>query len=87
MALERAPYLSLRKSIEEKGWDLDGIEWYRRIMTELSDKTMVEHVQQKLCRQLAEVLIRGMLESGYEFASRAINLKSKSLRFNFVFVF
>ncbi|KAI1721349.1 tetratricopeptide repeat protein 7B [Ditylenchus destructor] len=81
MALERAPYLSLRKSVSERRWDLEGIEWYRRIMTELSDKSMVEKVQQKLCRQLAEVLLRGMLESGYDFSSRAINLKSKSLSF------
>uniref|UniRef100_A0A915EDQ4 Tetratricopeptide repeat protein 7 N-terminal domain-containing protein n=1 Tax=Ditylenchus dipsaci TaxID=166011 RepID=A0A915EDQ4_9BILA len=57
MALERAPYLSLRKSVSDRRWDLDG-----RIMTELSDKSMVDKVQQKLCRQLAEVLMRGMLE-------------------------
>uniref|UniRef100_A0A914CD93 Tetratricopeptide repeat protein 7 N-terminal domain-containing protein n=1 Tax=Acrobeloides nanus TaxID=290746 RepID=A0A914CD93_9BILA len=80
ISLERVPHLYLHKNY---GWDSDGVEWYRRIMTALSDKSMVEQLQQRLCRQLAEVLLRGMLDGGYDVSShsKAINLKSESLNF------
>ena len=79
ISLERVPHLYLHKNY---GWDSDGVEWYRRIMTALSDKSMVEQLQQRLCRQLAEVLLRGMLDGGYDVSShsKAINLKSESLK-------
>lgn len=82
VALERVPHLSLHKNYADRKWDSDGVEWYRRIMTALSDKSMVEQLQQRLCRQLAEVLLRGMLDGGYDVSShsKAINLKSESLK-------
>ncbi|KAI6175200.1 Tetratricopeptide repeat protein 7B [Aphelenchoides fujianensis] len=62
---------------------LAGIELYRHIMTELSDKSAVEQIQQRLCRQLAEVLLRGSFDSSYSLAegSRAISNKSSDLNF------
>ena len=78
-ALERVPYLSLRKNFNDKRWDPDGLEWYRRITTVLSDKLVVARLQQKICRQFAEVLLRGMVDFGYD--SKAISSKSESLNF------
>jgi hypothetical protein len=50
-------------------------------MTTLSDKVAVEHIQQRLCRQLAEVLLRGSFESSIGGAqSPSLDLKSKSLK-------
>ncbi|MFH4975241.1 hypothetical protein AB6A40_001950 [Gnathostoma spinigerum] len=78
--LERVPVLRLRHNVCDKPWDSEGVEWYRRIMTSLGDKIVGEKLQQRLSRQLAEVLIRGMPESDYT-ASLSVNKKSQSLGF------
>jgi hypothetical protein len=59
-----------------------GVEWYRRIMTVFGDKPMAQHMQQKLSRQLAEVLMRGTSDSSYssQFDSNAVGKKKQSLR-------
>jgi hypothetical protein len=56
-------------------------------MTTLSDKSAVEHIQQRLCRQWAEVLLRGSFESSYSIgggSSPAINQKSEKLKWVFL---
>ncbi|CAD5208472.1 unnamed protein product [Bursaphelenchus xylophilus] len=82
-AMERAPFLLLRRSVLERKSDEEGVELYRRIMTELSDKSVVAETQQRLCRQLAEILLRGSMESSLSMrnGSKAINEKSKMLNF------
>uniref|UniRef100_A0A7E4VXZ7 TTC7_N domain-containing protein n=1 Tax=Panagrellus redivivus TaxID=6233 RepID=A0A7E4VXZ7_PANRE len=77
--LERVAYLALRRNNNERRWAAEGIEWYRRIATILCDKIIVVRLQQRITRQLAEILLRGMIDVGYD--SKAINLKSESLRF------
>ncbi|VDK68060.1 unnamed protein product [Litomosoides sigmodontis] len=78
--LERVPLLRLRHNLIDRPWDDEGIEWYRRIMTSLGDKVVGEKLQQRLSRQLAEVLIRGMPDSGY-MESQSVSTKSQNLRF------
>ncbi|VDM44239.1 unnamed protein product [Toxocara canis] len=78
--LERVPLLRLRRNLCDRPWDVEGVEWYRRIMTSLGDKLIGEKLQQRLSRQLAEVLIRGMPESDY-MSSQSVNSKSQSLGF------
>ncbi|VDM97899.1 unnamed protein product [Thelazia callipaeda] len=78
--LEKVPLLRLRHNIVDRPWDNEGIEWYRRIMTSLGDKMVGEKLQQRLSRQLAEVLIRGVPDSGY-VESQSVNTKSQYLRF------
>ncbi|KAI6211820.1 Tetratricopeptide repeat protein 7B [Aphelenchoides besseyi] len=83
-AMESAPmFLSKRNGDEKRSDLLAGIELYRHIMTELSDKSAVEQIQQRLCRQLAQVLLRGSFESSYSLVdgSNAINKKSSNLSF------
>lgn len=46
--LERVPLLHLRRSLCDRPWDLEGIEWYRKIMTSLGDKIVGEKLQQRL---------------------------------------
>ncbi|KAK0416705.1 hypothetical protein QR680_012640 [Steinernema hermaphroditum] len=83
--LERVPLLTLRRNVCDKRWDANGVEWYRKIMTSLGDKAIGERLQQRLSRQLAEVLIRGMLESDYDQSSLnkslSVTEKSQSLGF------
>uniref|UniRef100_A0A914YL17 Tetratricopeptide repeat protein 7 N-terminal domain-containing protein n=1 Tax=Panagrolaimus superbus TaxID=310955 RepID=A0A914YL17_9BILA len=79
IALERVSYLSLRRNTSDRRWDLEGLEWYRKIAIALSDKLVVMKLHQRLCRQLAEVLLRGMIDVGYD--SAAIYSKSESLKF------
>ena len=52
-------------------------------MTELSDKSAVEHIQQRMCMRLAEVLLRGSFDGSYLMASgsRAISQKASSLKY------
>ncbi|MCP9259481.1 hypothetical protein DINM_002425 [Dirofilaria immitis] len=78
--LERVPLLRLRHNLIDRLWDDEGIEWYRRIMTSLGDKVIGEKLQQRLSRQLAEVLIRGMPDFGY-MESQSVSTKSQNLRF------
>ncbi|VDK61460.1 unnamed protein product [Onchocerca ochengi] len=78
--LERVPLLRLRHNLIDRLWDDEGVEWYRRIMTSLGDKVVGEKLQQRLSRQLAEVLIRGMPDSGY-MESQSVSTKSQNLRF------
>ncbi|CAD5205691.1 unnamed protein product [Bursaphelenchus okinawaensis] len=82
-AMERAPFLLLRRSVLERKSDEEGIELYRKIMTELSDKSVVAETQQRLCRQLAEILLRGSMESSLSMrnGSKAISEKSNLLNF------
>uniref|UniRef100_A0AC35GQM8 Tetratricopeptide repeat protein 7 N-terminal domain-containing protein n=1 Tax=Panagrolaimus sp. PS1159 TaxID=55785 RepID=A0AC35GQM8_9BILA len=79
IALERVSYLSLRRNTNDRRWDLEGLEWYRKIAIGLSDKVVVMKLHQRLCRQLAEVLLRGMIDVGCN--SAAISSKSESLNF------
>uniref|UniRef100_A0A9J2NR25 Tetratricopeptide repeat protein 7 N-terminal domain-containing protein n=1 Tax=Ascaris lumbricoides TaxID=6252 RepID=A0A9J2NR25_ASCLU len=78
--LERVPLLRLRRNLCDRPCDVEGVEWYRRIMTSLGDKFVCEKLQQRLSRQLAEVLIRGMPESDY-MSSQSVSSKSQSLGF------
>uniref|UniRef100_A0A915PVY3 Tetratricopeptide repeat protein 7 N-terminal domain-containing protein n=1 Tax=Setaria digitata TaxID=48799 RepID=A0A915PVY3_9BILA len=78
--LERVPLLRLRHNLIDRPWDGEGVEWYRRIMTSLGDKVVGEKLQQRLSRQLAEVLIRGMPDSDY-MESQSVSTKSQNLRF------
>ncbi|VIO91601.1 Uncharacterized protein BM_BM729 [Brugia malayi] len=78
--LERVPMLRLRQNLIDRPWDDEGVEWYRRIMTSLGDKVVGEKLQQRLSRQLAEVLIRGMPDCGY-MESQSVSTKSQNLRF------
>lgn len=78
-SLEKVSYLTLRRNNTDKRWDLDGLEWYRRIATRLGDKSVVMKLQQRICRQLAEVLLRGSIEAGYD--SKAITAKFEDLNF------
>jgi hypothetical protein len=79
IALERVSYLSLRRNTNDRRWDFEGLEWYRKIAIGLSDKVVVMKLHQRLCRQLAEVLLRGMIDVGCN--SAAISSKSESLNF------
>lgn len=83
-AIEYAPsLLAQRGVVEHRSSNVrDGMELYRHIMTELSDKSTVEHVQQRMCMQLAQVLLRGAFDSSYVMAtdSRAISQKANSLK-------
>lgn len=49
----------------------------------MTDKPVAQHLHQRLCRQLAEVLVRGVSEAIYAppSASPAAALKAKALRF------
>lgn len=80
--MERAPELLLKRSAVDRKPDEEGVELYRKIMTELSDKSVVEHTQQRLCRQLAEILLRGSIDAGLavRYGSRALNKKSEILK-------
>ena len=78
VALERVPYLTLRRNNNERRWDSEGLEWYRKIAVGLSDKLVVMRLQQRVCRQLAEVMLRGMLDVSGD--STAINSKAETLK-------
>lgn len=77
-ALEKVSYLSLRQNYNDRRWDFEGLDWYRKIVIGLSDKSVVAKVHQRICEQLAEVLLRGMIEVGYD--SDIISSKSQSLK-------
>lgn len=83
-ALECAPSVMTKRVNMNKSLENDSsLERYRHIMTILSDKSSVEEIQQRLCRRLAEVLLRNSFESSYSIAggsSPAINDKSKDLK-------
>ncbi|VDK21986.1 unnamed protein product [Anisakis simplex] len=46
-SLERVPLLRLRRNVCDCPWGVEGIEWYRHIMTSLGDKLVGEKLQQR----------------------------------------
>ncbi|KAK5971844.1 putative Tetratricopeptide repeat protein tpr, partial [Trichostrongylus colubriformis] len=78
--LERVAVLRVRDSTMERKSNVEGIEWYRRIITCLGDKSTVERLQQKMSRQFAELLLRAVpadLRGGT--TSQAVSMKSQNL--------
>ncbi|VDL87012.1 unnamed protein product [Nippostrongylus brasiliensis] len=79
--LERVAALRVRDSAIERKSNVEGIEWYRRIITCLGDKSTGERLQQKMSRQFAELLIRAVPADGKGgAASQAVSMKSQNLR-------
>lgn len=80
--LERVAALRVRDSAIERRSNVEGIEWYRRIITCLGDKSTGERLQQKMSRQFAELLIRAVPADGRGgAASQAVSVKSQNLSF------
>ncbi|WKY00816.1 hypothetical protein Q1695_015108 [Nippostrongylus brasiliensis] len=80
--LERVAALRVRDSAIERKSNVEGIEWYRRIITCLGDKSTGERLQQKMSRQFAELLIRAVPADGKGgAASQAVSMKSQNLSF------
>uniref|UniRef100_A0A7I4YA08 TTC7_N domain-containing protein n=1 Tax=Haemonchus contortus TaxID=6289 RepID=A0A7I4YA08_HAECO len=80
--LERVAALRVRDSTIERKSNVEGIEWYRRIITCLGDKSTGERLQQKMSRQFAELLMRAVpadLRGGT--TSQAVSMKSQNLSF------
>ncbi|CAI4227766.1 unnamed protein product [Auanema sp. JU1783] len=78
--LERVAQLRVKDSSADKINDPDGIEWYRRIITCLGDKSTGERLQQKLSRQLAELLFR-VVPADCNDSSQVLSTKAKNLNF------
>jgi hypothetical protein len=76
--LERVPRLR-PNSIDRGGGSGggEGLEWYRKIMTTLGDKTIGERLQQRLSRQLAELLLRSRPDA--EVDSQSVVQKNQLL--------
>ncbi|KJH53119.1 tetratricopeptide repeat protein [Dictyocaulus viviparus] len=80
--LERVAALRVRCSSMERNSNVEGIEWYRRIITCLGDKSTGERLQQKMSRQFAELLLRAVPADGRSGAtSLAVSMKSQNLSF------
>uniref|UniRef100_A0A914XNV1 Tetratricopeptide repeat protein 7 N-terminal domain-containing protein n=1 Tax=Plectus sambesii TaxID=2011161 RepID=A0A914XNV1_9BILA len=85
-AIQRVPLMHIRAQMSRAESTGEGVEWYRRILTETGDKPIAHHLHQKLSRQLAEVLLRGVPDSSYSSPatnSQAVAKKAQSLRFYF----
>ncbi|CAB3402142.1 unnamed protein product [Caenorhabditis bovis] len=79
--LERVAMLRAKDTVAQRKNGSEGIEWYRRIITCLGDKSTGERLQLKMSRQLAELLIRAAVPSEDKSASEAMNMKSQNLNF------
>ncbi|EYC25918.1 hypothetical protein Y032_0011g1457 [Ancylostoma ceylanicum] len=80
--LERVATLRVRDSAIERKSNVEGIEWYRRIITCLGDKSTGERLQQKMSRQFAELLLRAVPADGRGGAiSQAVSMKTQNLSF------
>ncbi|KHJ93993.1 hypothetical protein OESDEN_06088 [Oesophagostomum dentatum] len=80
--LEKVAALRVRDSTIERKSNVEGIEWYRRIITCLGDKSTGERLQQKMSRQFAELLLRAVPAEGRASAiSQAVSMKSQNLSF------
>uniref|UniRef100_A0A1I7XTT5 TPR_REGION domain-containing protein n=1 Tax=Heterorhabditis bacteriophora TaxID=37862 RepID=A0A1I7XTT5_HETBA len=80
--LERVAVLRVRETTIERKSNVEGIEWYRRIITCLGDKSTGERLQQRMSRQLAELLLRAVpSDSRGGTASQAVSMKSQNLSF------
>ncbi|CAJ0600263.1 unnamed protein product [Cylicocyclus nassatus] len=80
--LERVAALRVRDSAIERKSNVEGIEWYRRIITCLGDKSTGERLQQKMSRQFAELLLRAVPADGRcGTTSQAVSMKSQNLSF------
>ena len=83
-AIQRVPLMHIRAQMSRAESTGEGVEWYRRILTETGDKPIAHHLHQKLSRQLAEVLLRGVPDSSYSSPatnSQAVAKKAQSLRY------
>ncbi|KAJ1366849.1 hypothetical protein KIN20_027628 [Parelaphostrongylus tenuis] len=76
------PMTNLSRSEKLGKSNVEGIEWYRRIITCLGDKSTGERLQQKMSRQFAELLLRAVPADGRGGAtSQAVSMKSQNLSF------
>ncbi|KAK6739587.1 hypothetical protein RB195_008219 [Necator americanus] len=80
--LERVAALRVRDSAIERKSNVEGIEWYRRIITCLGDKSTGERLHQKMSQQFAELLLRAVpADSRGGAISQAVSMKSQNLSF------
>ncbi|CAI5445163.1 unnamed protein product [Caenorhabditis angaria] len=80
--LERVAVLRAKDTVAQRKNGSEGIEWYRKIITCLGDKSTGERLQQKLSRQLAELLIRATVPTEEKaMMSEALAVKSQNLSF------
>ncbi|CAJ0586907.1 unnamed protein product, partial [Mesorhabditis spiculigera] len=77
--LERFASLKLRGTLVDGFFTEQGVEWYRRIISGLGDKSVGEKLQQKLSLQLAEILYRSI--PVHTLHSETVSQKNKSLGF------
>jgi hypothetical protein len=86
-AIQRVPLLQIKGGWHQHAQHIrmldKGVEHYRRILTSIGDKACAQHLHQKLLRQLAEVLLRGVPDGCYTPAARspAVAHKVQQLRF------
>ncbi|CAJ0941898.1 unnamed protein product, partial [Mesorhabditis belari] len=78
-SLERVANLRLKQLAIDGFFTEQGVEWYRRIISNLGDKSIGEKLQQRLSIQLAELLYRAIPDPSLH--SEAVTQKSKSLGF------
>uniref|UniRef100_A0A0K0FHI6 Lethal (2) k14710 (inferred by orthology to a D. melanogaster protein) n=1 Tax=Strongyloides venezuelensis TaxID=75913 RepID=A0A0K0FHI6_STRVS len=81
--LRKLPILSMKKSSTDKviKWDIDGIEWYRKILVNLGDKQICSQAVKKFSKYLAEILVKHRFEKNSSHNSRTMGAKNQSLIF------
>ncbi|CEF64605.1 Lethal (2) k14710 [Strongyloides ratti] len=81
--LRKLPILSMKGSSANKiiKWDIEGIEWYRKILIKLGDKQICSKAVEKFSKYLAEILVKHRFEKNNEHTSRTMGAKNQSLIF------
>uniref|UniRef100_A0A0N4ZY36 TTC7_N domain-containing protein n=1 Tax=Parastrongyloides trichosuri TaxID=131310 RepID=A0A0N4ZY36_PARTI len=81
--LKKLPILAVKKHSTDKiiKWDLEGIEWYRKILVNMGDKQICERIVKKFSKYLAEILVKHRFEKNTTEDSRAMGAKNQSLIF------
>uniref|UniRef100_A0AC35TRV3 TTC7_N domain-containing protein n=1 Tax=Rhabditophanes sp. KR3021 TaxID=114890 RepID=A0AC35TRV3_9BILA len=79
--LQKLPQFAMKGKDNASRWDIEGIEWYRKILTRMGDKYIGEKIMKKFSRFLAEILVKHRFERNTYGDSKTMDEKSQSLVF------